>query len=390
LFTTSGTGLSNATIDVNDGGTLTKAASFSGTVTAPSSGRGTMTLTGTPGLASFAYYPTASNGLLLLETDGTTGFATIGRALPQTATPNFAAGNYGMNLTNGVGGAPYAQEDMVGQVISSGSGGFAGTVDVNDNEGVGNSYPGTPLTGSYGSATSGRFSGSLSLTLSSTDTQTIQETFYVVDNTPGPLTQEDVVLAPLTSSSPDGSCSQAGACLAFTLPSGTKSIGAILGNPLNATAFSATVVFEASADGGNTWSAASCSPGASQTAASLTVCTPAGNTTTVRARVSSYTSGTVLVTIIADTTESTFDPGSSTSDPNSLNPVPTCSTSDTTLSQLLYFDTTTAQLFYCTTAQGAATSSWGQFTGVGPNTVLFLEMDANQETTGIMRLQSLP
>lgn len=94
--------------------------------------------------------------------------------------------------------------------------------------------------------------------------------------------------------------------------------------------------------------------------------------------------GTVAVAIIADTTEATFAPGNSGSDPNTLTPVPTCSPSSTTLSSLLYFDTSTAPLFYC-----AATNTWAQFTGIGPNTVLFVEMDANQ-TTGILRLQSLP
>jgi hypothetical protein len=93
----------------------------------------------------------------------------------------------------------------------------------------------------------------------------------------------------------------------------------------------------------------------------------------------------VTVTIIGDTTEATFAPASSGSDPNSLSPVPSCNPAGTTLSSLLYFDTTGAQLFYCT-----ATNTWGQFTGVGPLTVLFVEMDANNQTTGILQLQALP
>lgn len=373
VFTASGSNLSAGTIDINDAGTLMKNTALSGTFTAPTNGRGTITLTGSPGgLSSFAFYPTASNGVLMLELD--TGFASVGAALPQSATPVFAAGTYGMNLTDAIAGGPVSEEDATGQVIASGSS-FTGTVDINDNEGTGNSFPGTILTGSFGSTSAtGRFTGSFSLPLTTTNTQTIQETFYVVDANPGPLTPANAVAGNITGSSPDATCAEQGSCVAFTLPAGTQTIGVTLGG----TFAGATFALEESSDNVN-WTAATCS-----SSNPLLVTCPPGIATHFRVRASALGSGTVAVTIIADTTETTFAPGESSSDPNTLTPVPACSPSGATLSSVLYFDTATAQLFYC-----SATNTWAQFTGVGPNTVLFVEMDASQ-STGMLRLQSLP
>jgi hypothetical protein len=373
VFTASGTSLSNGVIDVNNGGTLTKDTSFSGSITGPSSGRGTFTLAGSPGgLSSFAYYPTASNGALILELDA--GFVSTGAALPQSTTPTLGAGAYGMNLTNGQGGVPFPEEDMSGQVISDGVSVFTGTVDINDNEGTaGTTYLSTSLTGSFGAATAGRFAGSFSLALTSSTTQTLQNVFYVVNNNTGPLNPTNAVTGNISSAAVSGTCT-AQSCVTFTLPSGTQTIGVTLSGIYTG----ATIVFQTSTDDTN-WSPATCA-GSNP----LFTCSPSG-ATYFRAQASAISSGIVTVTIIGDTTEATFAPASSASDPNTLSPVPSCNPSGTTLSSLLYFDTTGAQLFYCT-----ATNTWGQFTGVGPLTVLFVEMDANNQTTGILQLQALP
>lgn len=372
-FTASGSSLSAGTIDVNQAGTLTKDTAFTGGVTGPTNGRGTISLSGSPGgLSSFAFYPTASTGALLLELD--TGFASTGTALVQSTTPAFGAGTYGMNLTDAAAGVAVSEEDMSGQVISDGVSAFTGTVDVNDNQGTGNSYAETSLTGSFGAASAGRFTGSFSLPLTSSDTQTVQETFYIAASNTGPLTPLNTVTGNITNSSPDATCSEKVSCVAFTLPTSTETIGVAIGGMYSG----ATVVFEESTNN-STWTAATCSG-----SIPLVTCAP-GGASYFRVRASALSSGTMAVTIIADTTETTFAPGSSPSDPNTLTPVPTCSPSSTTLSSLLYFDTSSAQLFYCT-----ATSTWGQFTGVGPNTVLFVEMDATGTTAGILRLQSLP
>jgi hypothetical protein len=192
IFGVSGTSLAGGSvIDVNDGGALTLDSPVSGsTFTAVSSGRGTLTLTGvTGGLSSFAFYPTANNGVLLFDLD--TNFESIGAAYPQTQGDLSLTfnGTYAVNLTGAISGSP--QEDVDGLIISDNTGVLSGTVDVNGAP-VQSDLGGIVLTGAYTTnTTSGRFPGSLSLDLTSSDTQKFTEIFYVLNASTVLFTEND-------------------------------------------------------------------------------------------------------------------------------------------------------------------------------------------------------
>jgi len=172
-------GLTSGLMDLNDNGLQTGAngAAFTASVTAPSGGRGTLTLTGTPtGVSQFAYYPTANSGILLLELD--TGFATLGALLPQSSS-TFNSGNYATNFTNSTPGIGYQEEDAVGQVVVDSSSMFTGTVDIFNT--AGNLNLSAPLTGSFAPtapAGAGRNTGSFMIT-ETLSNQTLKEIFYV-------------------------------------------------------------------------------------------------------------------------------------------------------------------------------------------------------------------
>jgi hypothetical protein len=178
LTTTSGTGLTGV-LDFNDNGLQTGSGgvAVTGTFTAPTSGRGTLTLTGAPtGVSKFTYYPTANNGNLLLEIDN--NFVSIGDGLPQTST-TLASGNYAMNLTDATAGVVYPEVDAVGQVTSDGTATFpSGTVDfLNATEDI---FLDAPLTGTFvASSGQGRYNGTFAIMESSTTTVTLKEIFYV-------------------------------------------------------------------------------------------------------------------------------------------------------------------------------------------------------------------
>ena len=186
-FSASASALTNGIIDVNDNGAPPiLGTAFTGTITAPSNGRGTLTLTSTlVGISKFAYYPTAKNGLLLMELD--TGFATIGAALPQPAsitTTNFN-GNYATNFTNATAGVVYSEEDSVGVVMADGSAGtFTGTVDLFNTAGnltLGDALQiGSTFVGA-GNPGQGRFTGTFVIALNSSTNQTQKEIFYMAD-----------------------------------------------------------------------------------------------------------------------------------------------------------------------------------------------------------------
>jgi hypothetical protein len=172
-------GLTSGLMDFNDNGLQTGAsgAAFTASVTAPSGGRGTLTLTGTPtGVSKFAYYPTANNGILLLELD--TGFTTAGALLPQSSS-TFTDGNYATNFTNSGLVSVTQEEDAVGQIVVSSSSTLTGTVDVFNTSGNLNLL--APLTGSFlptAPAGGGRYSGSFMITETPSN-QTLNEIFYV-------------------------------------------------------------------------------------------------------------------------------------------------------------------------------------------------------------------
>jgi len=179
LFTPSGSSTLSGVVDVNDASLpLVSNASFTGSFTAPSGGRGTITfpptITGTGGNngpSLFAVYPTASQGLLALDLDSGAAFTATGGAFAQSS-PAFS-GNYAMTFS---GPATVDAEDAVGQVTANPTNSpelQPGTVDLN-NGGITN--PGLPLTGTYTTNGSGRYAGSL--TLGSTSQN---EVFYLVN-----------------------------------------------------------------------------------------------------------------------------------------------------------------------------------------------------------------
>jgi hypothetical protein len=175
-LTATGTSLSGV-LDFNNGGLQTPSggASVTGTLGGATAGRGTFTLAGAPtGISQFAYYPTANNGILLLELDN--GFVSIGDSLPQTGT-TFTNGNYAVNFTDATSGLPYLEEDAVGQITSDGNSMFtAGTVDFFSTNG--NLYQNAPLTGTFVASGQGRFTGSFAIMTGSTTTETLKEIFY--------------------------------------------------------------------------------------------------------------------------------------------------------------------------------------------------------------------
>lgn len=168
-------------IDVNDGGVLTLNSSSSGsTFSALSNDRGTITLAGsTGGLSSFAFYPTASNGVLLFGLDA--NFASVGIALPQTVGDLSTSfnGNYAMNFMGPVSGTP--QEDVNGLVTPDPANStLAGTVDVNGAP-QGSDLASLLLTGTFVANANGRYTGTISLPLASSVTQKFTDVFYIVD-----------------------------------------------------------------------------------------------------------------------------------------------------------------------------------------------------------------
>jgi hypothetical protein len=178
LFILNGTNLTAGVVDVNDNGPIATNSAFTGTVTGPTSGRGTLAITGanTGGLTTFAFYPTATNGILLLELDST--LVSAGYALPQIQSiiSSDFQGNYATNFTGVIQGA---EEDADAQVISDGNVNLSGTADVNG--GPTSGVLGAAVTGTFTANANGRFTGPLHLALSGTSTQTIQEIFYIAD-----------------------------------------------------------------------------------------------------------------------------------------------------------------------------------------------------------------
>lgn len=178
LLTADGPNLTGGVIDVNDNGPVATNSAFTGTITGPTSGRGTLTLTGanTGGLSQFVFYPTVSNGILLLEIDPT--LVSVGTALPQIAgiiSSDFQ-GNYAANITGVIEGA---EEDVDAQVISDGNVNLSGTADING--GPTSGVLGAALTGTFTANANGRFTGPLHFALSGTSTQTLQGVYYIAD-----------------------------------------------------------------------------------------------------------------------------------------------------------------------------------------------------------------
>ncbi len=180
VFTLSGNAISAETIDVDNTGTLTQGLTPSGSYTNPSSGRFTLNFgTLAAGIQNFAAYLTSADGVLLLETDGTTGPVSTGTAFAQTAgiaaiaTGNYAADSYGVANT----GSKFP-ETVLGQIYSNGNSLLAGFTGVEQLGQAGSPFANSPFSGTFMSCASGRCTG----TLGTTPTGSIGENFYLVSS----------------------------------------------------------------------------------------------------------------------------------------------------------------------------------------------------------------
>jgi hypothetical protein len=178
-ITASGGSVSAGILDVNDGGTLSSAVTFTGTISGPDlNGRGQITLA-SQGL-NFTYYAVQGEVLRLVEVDGT--ILSAGTAYGQGASPNFTnaslSGNYVFydSASTSVFGV-----DVLGQFSANGSGVLTGFADTNDS---GNSTAAS-ISGSTYSITSGS-TGRGTLTLPGTGSTTQDAgslQIYMVDPT---------------------------------------------------------------------------------------------------------------------------------------------------------------------------------------------------------------
>ena len=157
-----GTGLSNQAIST--------------TCTAPTNGRGLLSISGaaSAGINQFAAYPTADRGTYLIEIDGgtsgTAGASGAGIAMQQTLAAPIPAsaltGKYASNFTASTGPG---SESFAAQIIFDGVSALTGTADVNSFDTTASPLTGVPssgatLTGSYSAGSSGRFPLALTIT----------------------------------------------------------------------------------------------------------------------------------------------------------------------------------------------------------------------------------
>jgi hypothetical protein len=158
----SGTALNNQAINV--------------TCAPVTNGRSVITIAaaGSSGINQFAAYPTADQGLYLIELDGgasgTSGSSGAGVALTQTLSPPIASaaldGKYASNLSSSTA---LGSQAFAGQIAADGVSVLTGTADVNSFNATAATPGGTPslgaaFSGSYSSASDGRFPITLTIT----------------------------------------------------------------------------------------------------------------------------------------------------------------------------------------------------------------------------------
>jgi hypothetical protein len=186
ILSSDGSGNVTGTMDANLNGTVSSSP-VSGTVSVAANGRGTLTLTGGPA-QQFAVYPTANNGILMLDLDSL--FSGVGAALPQTAgaiaTASLFSGNYAsafqtlgdINLASGGVGS---WNDYLGVITADGVSNLAGTMALDQFDESSQAFwmqtPDATLTGNFSAGPSGRFTGSITVPPLATS----QKVFYVLD-----------------------------------------------------------------------------------------------------------------------------------------------------------------------------------------------------------------
>jgi uncharacterized protein YjdB len=186
LFTSDGISMiTSGTLDYSDGtsGTDFSNLAITGTWTI-TNGRGVINITGGDSISQFSFYPTASDGIFLLEIDGaTSAFQSSELALAQTGAGNFTAASLTGPYAISYSGVPFeianpVEQDLVGELTADGVSALTGLADLNVFTTSGGTVtPDGVFTGTYTSATSGRFAGTLTFNSTTQDVE-----FYVVDS----------------------------------------------------------------------------------------------------------------------------------------------------------------------------------------------------------------
>jgi hypothetical protein len=182
-----GSGNVTGTLDANLNGTV-GSAPVTGTATVAANGRGTMTLAG--GAAQqFAVYPTATNGMLLLELDSQA--SGVGVALSQTtgttASASLFSGNYAsafqtIGEINSSSGGVGAWNDYLGVITADGVSNLTGTMALDQFDESSQAFwtqtPEATLTGNFSAGPTGRFTGSITVPPLATS----QRVFYILNS----------------------------------------------------------------------------------------------------------------------------------------------------------------------------------------------------------------
>jgi hypothetical protein len=175
VFTCGSTGTLDFT-PLSGGGTPTTNQAITAACTAPTSGRGLITLSGGlfTGISKFAAYPTLDQGLYLIELDGgsagTSGPSGAGVALQQTLPAPISASAFsGKYAANFLASTTPGSENFAAQITSDGVSAISGQADVNSFNATAAPPAGTPsfgatLTGSFTAGTNGRFPLALTIT----------------------------------------------------------------------------------------------------------------------------------------------------------------------------------------------------------------------------------
>jgi hypothetical protein len=180
-FTASNGAVSTASIDENNGGTVSSAVgTLSGSYTMDPCGRGTLAI----GSHSYVYYIISASDAVLQET--TSGVVAHGLLVPSQGGPFVDAtltGSYAFQLAGSdAAGSAGHRDDFLGQLTSSGSGaGLAGSLDVND---FGGTQTGLAISnGTYLPVPANSLRGTMALPLGTTPSSTRNLVLYMASPT---------------------------------------------------------------------------------------------------------------------------------------------------------------------------------------------------------------
>jgi len=143
--------ITSGVFDENEAGTAVLDQSLTGTYTVASNGRGTATLTSAAGTTNYAFYLVSPKLTIFVQTDSfavTEGLAELQSGAPFANSSVF--GSYGFDATGltSTGGT-----NIVGQLVSGGSGSYTGVEDANEGTTL---TPGLSFSGTYTISSTGR------------------------------------------------------------------------------------------------------------------------------------------------------------------------------------------------------------------------------------------